>query len=269
MIKEGNAICKRFQSSYSFSRKDTLSDRMETAILVHDRDRQLILHWSIETMKEKLQILREAIEEQSASFPSDMLFDRRDVWRPEDESPLSYVEATIRDKLAHLTQNQSESHNSLLDESRFSIDLSSRRSSLLCRSPPVTNSCSITTDACKEIIMTSLPHNSLTRTFWSTCFSLRNYLANPEHTSRFAVFVTTHTFTIVSMLPGVISHISSRKELPSELKSSWLETAREQGQKLQNAIEFVLQVKAIKANTFIFIGLLNLSYVMLPLRVSS
>lgn len=242
MIKEGNAICKRFQSPYSFSRKDTLSDRMETAILVHDRDRQLILHWNIETMKEKLQILREAIEEESPSFPSHMLFDRRDVWRPEDESPLTLVEATIRDKLAHLTQNQSESHNSFLDESRFSIDLSSRRSSLLCRSPPVTNSCSITADACKELIMTSLPHDCLTRTYWSACFSLRNSLAHPEHTSRFAVFVTSHTFTIVSMLPGVISHISSRKELPSELKSSWLETARDQGQKLQNAIEFVLQV---------------------------
>ena len=80
-MKEGNAICKRFQSPYSFSRKDTLSDRMETAILVHDRDRQLILHWNIETMKEKLQILREAIEEESPSFPSHDLLLRLEKMR--------------------------------------------------------------------------------------------------------------------------------------------------------------------------------------------
>lgn len=247
MVNEVNAICRRFGAPYSFSRKDALVDGLEPTICVHDRDRHLVLTWDIETLRRTLETCREAVED-SLPIPFEALFETGQVWQPEEEN-LTLVAPTIRDKLTKLKKRNDCSPTLRDEDSRLSLDTSSRRSSLLCRSP-LTNASSSVVDSCRQMI-SNFSVGDLDHTFVSISKSLRNLLIRPERTAGFAVLLTGYTFSLVSVLPGLTQKMIGQRDVPSEFRSSWTRAAQQICNKLQIAVECVMQVpltlRALKA----------------------
>ena len=237
VLNEGNALCRRLKSPYSFSMVDSLADGLESTVSVHDRNRHLVMHWPVEKMKQKLEVLREAAED-SGHFPFEAIFERGDVWHPEDQR-LNLLPPTIRAKLDQI-QRRKDLSQATLDDSHFSFNTSSRRSSILPRSP-LLSSTSTTIDACKELISKISSADHL-RTFVSASIALRNLLSCPDRSPRFAVLLTGHTVSLLSVFPGLIQQMIGGKEIPTEIQSSWLTAVKEHSQKLQNSVEFIMQV---------------------------
>ena len=234
MINEANVICRRFQQPYTFGRKEALTDGIQSVICIHDRDRHLVMHWSVEKMRQRLEVLREAIDE-SEIFPTDAIFERGDAWQLEDDASILFVPA-IREKLGKLLKRSDSSMN-VLDESRFSLD-SSRRSSLLPRSPTFNAGIA---DTCKELVR---KHSSgdLISTFCVTASALQRALDHPDRTPAFAIPLTVHAMSLLSIYPGLVQNMIDKRDVPSSIRSSWLQNTKELGERLQNSIEFVMQV---------------------------
>lgn len=237
MISEANAICRRLSAPYLFSRKDALEDGLKSAICVHDQNQHLFIKWSVEKMRQKLKILREEAEE-SLRFPSDRIFDDGDVWQVEDEM-LTLIAPSIRDKLEKLQKRHECSFSGFLDDSRFSMDSSMRRNSLLPRSS-CSDSSSIAADCCRTLISQTVLGNMF-YTACRMCSVVGHHLAQPERTASFTIGLTVHAHTAISMLPGVVEQTLSKRELPPTFGLSWLDTAVALGQKLQNAVDYIMQ----------------------------
>lgn len=238
MISEANAICRRLSAPYLFSRKDALEDGLKSAICVHDQNQHLFIKWSVEKMQQKLKILREEAEE-SMVFPSDRIFDDGDVWQVEDEM-LTLIAPSIREKLEKL-QKRHECSFSALDDSRFSMDSSMRRNSLLPRSSS-SDSNSLTADCCRTLISQTVMGNMF-YTACRMCSIVSHHLTHPERTTSFTIGLTVHAHTAISMLPGVVEQTLSKRELPSTFGHTWLDNAVVLGQKLQNSIDYIMQVE--------------------------
>lgn len=234
MINEANAICRRFQQPYNFNRKEALSDELQSVICVHDRDQHLVMHWSVEKLRQRLEVLRGAIDE-SGIFPTETLFERGDAWQLEEDASVLFVPA-VRERLGKLLKRSDSSINAL-DESRFSLD-SSRRSSLLPRSPTLTTGIA---DTCKELIR-KFCHGDLISTFCLAASSLQRVLDHPERTPTFAIALTVQAMSLLSLYPGLINSMLSKKDVPSSIRNNWLQNTKEFGERLQNSIEFVMQV---------------------------
>ncbi|XP_057378906.1 kinesin-like protein KIF14 [Daphnia carinata] len=234
MLNEINAICRRFQQPYAFTRRDALTDDLQPMICVQDLDRQLVMYWSIDTMRKRMEVLRQAIDE-SGKFPTATVFERGDVWQLEDGSSALFVPA-LKEKLDKLLKCH-DSSMSVLDDSRFSID-SSRRSSLrLSRSPTINTGVA---ETCKELIRTF--HNGdLNSTFCSAASSLKSALDHPDRTYSFAIPLTVHALSLLSVYPGLVSFFVNKRDVLQNVRNNWLHTTKELGQRLQNSLEFVMQ----------------------------
>ena len=225
MVDEGNAIFRRLQVPYCFSRNysplEDLDD-VESSIYVHDRSRRLVMQWSIDVMQKKLEVLRDLVEDSVTGFQSDVLFEKGQVWRVEEEN--SIITPLIKEKLEKL-QMRHDNSLALLDDSRnMSFDFS-RRSSLLHRTPSV-NFNFITADACKDLISSfSYPeenYDNLTQAVYRTCSNLNQVLSHPDRTSSFAVSITGYAHSLMHLLPGFVQQMTSKEEI----KLDWLETTK-------------------------------------------
>lgn len=241
MLNETNAICRRFQQPYAFTRRDALTDDLQPMICVQDLDRQLVMYWSIDTMRKRLEVLREAIDE-SGKFPTSTVFERGDVWQLEDGASALFVPA-LKEKLDKLLKCH-DSSMSVLDDSRFSID-SSRRSSLrLSRSPTINTGAA---ETCKELIHT-FRDGDLNSTFCSAASSLKCALDHPDRTYSFTIPLTVHAFSLLSVYPGLVSFLVNKRDVPPNIRNNWFHTTKELGQRLQNSLEFVMQVRLFPNN---------------------
>lgn len=240
MLNELNAISRRFHQPYTFSRKDALVGESQSAICVHDRDRHLFMHWSIDKTQQRLEEIRETIDE-SGKLPADGLFDSGDVWQLEDDA-LALFAPAIREKLDKLLKQHDRS---VLDESRFSID-SSRRSSLLPRSPTIHTEVA---DTCKQLILNFSSGNNWISSFCAAATCLQSTLAHPERTANFAISLTVNTLSLLSVYHGLVE--SFLNKIPTNIQIDYFQRAKELGQRLQNSIEFLMQVmRAISWFTF-------------------
>lgn len=234
MINEINAICRRFHQPYTFSRKEASSDGLQSKICIRDWEHHLVMYWSIDKMRQRLQILKDASDE-SGKFPTEAFFERGDVWQSEDEVSGLFT-PIVREKLEKLLKRH-ENSMSNLDESRFSLD-SSRRSSLLPKSPSFTAGIA---ETCKELLVT-FRYGDLFSSFWNAASSLQVALNHPERTSGFAISLTVNAVALFSVYPGLVNHLLNIKDLPPSVKNSWLQISKELEQRLKNSIEFVMQV---------------------------
>lgn len=235
MLNETNAICRRFQQPYAFSRRDAVTEDLQPMVCVQDLERQLVMYWTIGTMRKRLEVLREAIDE-SGKFPTDTVFGRGDVWQLEDGATALFVPA-LKEKLDKLLKCH-DSSMSVLDDSRFSIDSSRRSSLLLPRSPTINTG---TAETCKELIRTFCD-GDLSSTFCTAASSLKCLLDLPDRTYSFAIPLTAHTFSLLSVYPGLVHFLVSKRDVPSCVRNNWLHATKELGLKLQNSLEFVMQV---------------------------
>jgi len=125
MLNEANALCRRWKAPYSFSRKEALEEALETAVCVHDHQRRVMMKWNVDTMKRKLDAMRQAAED-GLPFPADRIFDgdAGDQWQVEVDH---FVATSIRERLEQIQKRQAAAEFSFsvtLDESRFSLDSS-------------------------------------------------------------------------------------------------------------------------------------------------
>lgn len=234
MLNEFNAISRRFQQPFVFSRTDKFTDEPQTSICVLDRDRHLVMHWSVDKARQRLESMRETIEE-SGCLPINVMFDIGDVWHLEDDASALLAPA-IKEKLEKLLKRQDNSIN-VLDESRFSLD-SSRRSSLLPRSPTINTSIA---ESCQQLILKFTLGNSFSSFFSASC-GLHTALAHPELSGSFAISVTCHAVSLLAVYPGLVEHLLNKTSAPSSIRQDLFQTAQELGQRFQKSIEFVIQV---------------------------
>ena len=247
MVNEGNAICRRLQVPFCFSWNYSFMDDLEglePGIYVHDRTRHLVMQWTADVMRSKLEVLRDLVEDSStlpeSGFRSDVIFERGQCWRVEDEN--SVITPLIKEKLEKL-QKRHDNSLVVLDDSRNSIasyDLS-RRSSLLHRSPSV-NSSFITAGACKDLLSSFSFAGDFAQTVCQLCSKLHQLLNHPDRTSSFAVSITGYAHSLMYALPSFVHQKNLNAEIPSEVELDWIEMAKQHCSKLQTCVEFVLQV---------------------------
>ena len=235
MLNETNAICRRFHQPYVFVRKEALTEDMQPLICVQDRDRQLVMYWSINTMRQRFESLREALDE-TGDFPIDAVFERGDVWQLEEGASTLFAPA-IKEKLDKLLKRH-DSSMSVLDESRFSSDSSRRSSLLLSRSPTINTGAA---DICKELIR-KLGDGDLTSAFCVAASSLQRVLDIPDRSYSFAIPLTVHAHTLLAIYPELINLLVHKRDVPSSIRANWLQSTKEMRHRLQNALEFVMQV---------------------------
>lgn len=239
MLNELNVICRKFHQPYTFSRIESpLTDESQSLVSVCDEDRQLVMYWTLDKMRQRLKIIREAIDE-TGVLTSDDIFEGGDVWQLEHDTSASYG-PSVREELEKLLMRQ-ESSITILDESRFSLD-SSRRSSALLRSPTVNKRVA---DVCKDIVANFSDGDLLSR-FVESASALRASLGRPDRSPNFALSLTVHFVSLMSIYPGLVDHLLSLKpDLSSSIRVDVVKQAKDLGMKLKNCMEFVMQVGCI------------------------
>ncbi|XP_057381549.1 kinesin-like protein KIF14 isoform X2 [Daphnia carinata] len=237
MLNEANSICRRFHQPYRFTRKEAITEDLQSAICVKDQNLQHIMYWSFDKMKQRLKALRDAVQD-SKTFPTEVFFDGGDIWQREDDASVFFAPAT-RAKLERLLKgvNFNDSNVSFLDESKFSYR-SPRRSSLLPRSPTVNERSGV---ACQELIHNFAVDENLMSAFCSIASCLQSQLDHPDCTSSFAITLTSNTLSLLSVFPGLVDFMLSTREVPANLRINWAQSCKELKQNLQKCVEFVLQ----------------------------
>jgi hypothetical protein len=128
---------------------------------------------------------------------------------------------------------------SVLDDSRFSFDSSRRSSLLFSRSPTINTG---TADTCKELIH-KLGDGDLNSTFCVAASSLQRVLDIPDRTYTFVIPLTVHAHTLLAIYPALVSFFVHKRDVPSSIRANWIQSTKELGRKLQNSLEFVMQVR--------------------------
>ena len=238
-LNEANVICRRLRAPYSFSRKETLDDdSLGPAVCVHDRSRNLFIKWSVAKLNEKLEILREAAED-DLPFPIDAVFDsEQDAWQVEEENQ-SFVVPYVRDRL----ENVLKRHDcNLTDDSRLSLDSTTRRrSSILLRSPP-SNPASVYVETCRDSLLTIPQQGGIFSVVCNAVTQLGGMLINAERSALLAVRLTPVAYNILTVLPLLAQQEASDPQCHPNAKFDWLQLCSELCRKLQNATGYLLQV---------------------------
>jgi hypothetical protein len=242
MLNEANAICRRFQQPYHFSRKEAINEDLSSAVSLKDNNRGLVMHWSFETMRQRLKTLRVAVEESEGSFPMDAIFDSGDVWYREYDSS-SFFSPNTRAKLEELLRTLNDSSVISPDGSKFSPN-SRRRSSLLPRPP--TNFNAETIDACRKFLPKFSIDGCLISTFSEMAASVQLLLDHPDRTYTFAIGLTVNSVSLLSIYPGLVDFMFTKREVFSSLRNGWIKSTKEFGKRLQNSLDFVMQIKFLK-----------------------
>lgn len=249
MINEANAICRRFKKPYSFSRKEAVTEDLNSVVCVQDHNRRLIMHWSFDTMKQRLKALRVAVEE-SGSFPIEAIFDSGDVWYQEDDGS-SFFAPNTRAKLEKLLKTLNNSSIISPDGSKFSL-VSPRRSSLLPRSPVDFNAEAAA--ACRELVLKLRVHDGMISTFCDMISSVQCLLDSPDRTFTFGIGLTVKSTSLLSILRGFVDFMFTKREVRPSLQNGWLKYMKESGNKLKTSLEFVMQVKPLKYLVLFYFG---------------
>lgn len=237
MLNEANAICRRFQQPYIFSRKEAINEDLNSAVCVQDQNKRLVMYWDFDQMKQRLNKLRVAAEE-SNNFPTEAIFDTGDVWYRENDAS-SFFAPSTRAKLQELMRTLNDSSIISPDGIKFSPK-SPRRSSLFPRSP--TNFNAEVGAACRKLIQELSVSECLISTFCGMASSIQSFLDHPDRSATFAIGLTVNSKSLLSIFEGLVDFMFTKREVLSSLRNGWLKTTSESRKRLQNSLEFVIQV---------------------------
>ncbi len=238
MLNEANAICRRFMQPYTFFRKEAINEDLNSAVCVQDQNRGLVMYWNFDQMRQRLKTLRVAAEE-SDNFPTEAIFYTGDVWYRENDAS-SFFAPNTRAKLQELLRTLNDSSVISPDEKKFSHK-TPRRSSLFPRSP--TNTFNAEEGAaCRKIIQELSISECLISTFCGMASSIQLLLDHPDRSATFAIGLTVNSRSFLSIFQGLVDFMFTKREVLSSLRNGWLKTASESRKRLQNSLEFVIQV---------------------------
>jgi hypothetical protein len=72
--------------------------------------------------------------------------------------------------------------------------------------------------------------------------SIQSFLDHPDRSATFVIGLTVNSKSLLSIFEGLVDFMFTKREVLSSLRNGWLKSSNESRKRLQNALEFVIQV---------------------------